>query len=73
MSTISVPITAQLEIFIDSMIKNGRAANKAAVVRQALVKFAEDEAVEVVLRSEQEMRDGKILRGDLRELMKQID
>lgn len=65
MSTISVPIPSTLEIFIDNMIRLGIAQNKAAVVRQALVRFAEDQAVESVLRAEQELREGKILRGSL--------
>ncbi|MBI4437858.1 hypothetical protein HY631_02810 [Candidatus Uhrbacteria bacterium] len=72
MSTISVPLTGPLEQFIDDMIRRGAAPNKAEVVRQALVRFAEDQAVEAVLRSEQEARDGKVLRGDLRDLIKQV-
>ncbi len=72
MSTISVPIPASLETFIRDMIRRGIAPNKATVVRQALQRYAEDQAVEAVLRSEQELREGKILRGDLRELAKKI-
>lgn len=72
MSTISIPIPANLENFINDMIQRGIAPTKAEVVRQALVRYAEDQVVEAVLRSEQEAREGKILRGDLRELMKQM-
>ncbi len=72
MSTISVPIPNTLETFIDDMIRRGFAPNKAEVVRQALVRYAEDQAVEAVLRSEQEAREGKILRGNLKDLMKQL-
>ena len=72
MSTLSVPIPATLETFINDMVARGIAPNKAAVVRQALIRFSEDQAVEAVLRSEKEAREGKILRGDLRDLMKQI-
>lgn len=72
MSTISVPIPHNLESFINEMITRGIAPNKAEVVRQALLRYAEDQAVEAVLRAEQEARDGKILRGDLDELMKQF-
>mgnify|MGYP001587376935 CR=1 FL=1 len=73
MSTLSVPLTPQLEAFIDSMVESGRYSNKAIVVRQALKKMSEDEAVEAVLRSIQEAKEGKVFRGDLREIMKQID
>lgn len=68
MSTLSVPVTPKLEEFIDSMVKRGRAPNKAAVVRQALAKFAEDEAVETVMQSMREAKAGKILRGNLDEI-----
>jgi Arc/MetJ-type ribon-helix-helix transcriptional regulator len=72
MSTLSVPLPSALEAFIDEMVRSGAAANKADVVRQALARFAEDQAVEAVLRSEQEVRDGKILRGDIREIIKRL-
>jgi Arc/MetJ-type ribon-helix-helix transcriptional regulator len=72
MTTISVPIPQALETFIDEMIRRGAASNKADVVRRALVRFAEDQAVEAVLRSEQEAMEGKVLHGDLRDLMKKI-
>ncbi|MBU1126540.1 hypothetical protein KJ758_02915 [Patescibacteria group bacterium] len=69
MSTLSVPLSNNLEAFIDEMVKGGIAPNKAEVVRQALNRYAEDQAVEAVLRSEQEAREGKILRGDLNKLL----
>ena len=72
MSTLSVPISPLLETFVEGMIKRGLAPNKAEVVRQALVRYAEDQAIEAVLRSEQEAREGKILRGDVRSLLKKM-
>ena len=72
MSTLSIPVTQEQETFIKTMIKRGFANNKAEVVRQALNRFAEDQAVEAVLRSQQEFRDGKELRGNVRELLKRI-
>ena len=59
MPTISVPIPHNLEPFINEMIARGAAPNKAEVVRQALVRYAEDQAVEDVMRSEQKVREGK--------------
>lgn len=70
MTTISVPIPAVLEEFIIDMVASGQAANKADVVRKALIKYREDEAVNAVLRAEQEVREGRILTGDLDELAK---
>jgi Arc/MetJ-type ribon-helix-helix transcriptional regulator len=72
MSTLSVPLPVHLENFIESMVKRGVAANKAEVVRQALNNYAEEQAVAMVLKAEQEIKDGKILRGDIRKLMKQL-
>lgn len=72
MTTLSIPVTAEQEAFINSYIKAGNADNKAEVVRRALNRFAEDEAVNAVLQAEREMGEGKALYGDLRELMKKI-
>lgn len=72
MSTLSVPLTPELEIFINAQVKSGRAANKADVVRRALRAMSEDEAVEAVLLAHKEIAEGKGLRGDLRELMKRV-
>ncbi len=72
MSTLSVPLTNDLTAFVDRMVKSGRAENKAAVVRQALKLLAEEEAVGAVLLAEQELAEGKILRGDLRQLVTKL-
>ena len=72
MSTLSVPLTPKLEEFINNQVKSGRAANKADVVRRALIAFSEEEAVQEVLLARKEISDGKGLTGDLRELMKRI-
>ncbi len=68
MTTISIPITAEQEKFIRSYIKEGKAENKAQVVRRALAKMAEDEAVEAVLRAQTE----PLLKGDIRTLMRKF-
>ena len=72
MSTLSIPLTPNLEEFINSQVKMGNAANKADVVRKALRLLAEEEAINDVLQSEKEAREGKILRGDIRMLMKKF-
>ena len=72
MSTLSVPLTPKLEEFINQQVKSGRAANKADVVRRALTAMTEEEAVQEVLLAQKEIREGKGLRGDLRELMKLV-
>ena len=68
MSTVSVPLSKEGISRLDELVKNGIASNRAAVMRKALDKLAEDEAVEAVLRAERE----PILRGDIRKLLKDI-
>lgn len=72
MSTLSIPVTKDHELFIDDMIRRGIAPNKAEVVRQALTKYAEDQAVEMVMQSMREYKEGKVLDGDLDELLEKM-
>ena len=66
--TISVPVSSEMEGQIKSLIDQGVAENKAALVRMAIEKYLEDQAVNAVLQAEKE----PTLRGDLDELMKKI-
>ena len=68
MSTISVPLNSKLEISLDFLVKSGVANNRAEVMRKALTRLSEEEAIQAVLCAEQE----PTLRGDLRDLMKKI-
>lgn len=68
MSTLSVPLTPKLEEEINNMIKSGYAPTKSEVVRRAITRLAEEEAVQDVLKA---MRE-PLLRGDLHDLMKKI-
>lgn len=72
MTTLSVPISPKLEEVVGMLIKKGYGVNRADVVRKALKLLAEEEAVSSVLKSEQEVKDGKILRGDLKKIAKKI-
>ncbi|MBI2039245.1 MAG: ribbon-helix-helix protein, CopG family [Candidatus Niyogibacteria bacterium] len=71
MTTLSVPLPAHLEELVKKLARE-RGSNKAAIVREALERFAEEEAIAVVLKAEQELSEGKLLRGDLRTLVKKI-
>ena len=72
MSTLSIPLSPEQEQFIEKLVKEHKAPNKAEVVRRALRLFAEEEAIADVLRAEREVAEGKILKGDLRELARKI-
>ena len=68
MSTISVPLSPHLEEELNKLIQSGYGSNKADVVRRAITRVSEEEAVAVILRASQEVS----LSGDLRELSKKF-
>ncbi len=73
MSTISVPLSPEQEQSLKVLVASGYGSNKADVIRRALKKASEDEAVRVVIEAQMEIVDGKGLTGDLRELMRAIN
>lgn len=72
MTTLSVPISGELEQFINKMVKEGKGSNKADVVRRALREYEENRVIEDILKAQREITLGKGLKGDLRELIKKI-
>lgn len=72
MTTISIPINAVQKKFIDYLVKTGKVANKAHAVRRAIDLMAEEEAIQEIIKSQQEAREGKILHGNLRDLVKEF-
>lgn len=72
MITISVPITPIQEKFIKSLVRSGRAANKAHAVRLGIDYLAENDMFSSLQRSLQEAREGKVLYGNPRELIKKF-
>ena len=72
MVTLSIPLSPTLEEFINVLVKEGFAQNKAEVVRKALRLLAEEQAIGAVLKAEQEVREGKVLRGDFKKLARKM-
>ncbi len=68
MTTNSVPLNDDQFHRLMHLVEQGVGANKADVLRKALDKLAEDEAVEEVLRASREPR----LNGDLDELARKL-
>ena len=68
MATISVPLSPELQERLDALVAEGVGSNRADVMRRALSKLSEDEAVRVVLEAEKE----PVIRGDIRELLKKM-
>lgn len=72
MPTISVPLPAALNNYVTKAVRRGEASTKAALIRRALQRYAEDEAVQAVLRAHQEVREGKVVYGDLHKILKKM-
>lgn len=68
MSTLSVPLPANLLTALENLVKKGSASSKADAARKAIEKYIEDMAVEDVLQASREPS----LEGDLDELLKKI-
>ncbi len=72
MSTISVPLDSKSESALNNLIRSGFRDNKAAIMREALTRLSEEEAVLALLKSQQEVKEGKVFKGDLRKLLKAV-
>lgn len=68
MSTLSIPIDGETLKKIEMLIKEGNASNKADLVRKAIDRYLEEQAIEDILRAAKEPR----LEGDLDELAKRF-
>jgi Arc/MetJ-type ribon-helix-helix transcriptional regulator len=68
MTTISVPLTSEAEAALNELVEI-TGANRSAVIRKAIERYREDEAVTAVLLAEQEITEGKVLRGSLEDLL----
>ncbi|MDA1292710.1 MAG: ribbon-helix-helix domain-containing protein [bacterium] len=68
MTTVSVPLSAELLEALEMLVKQGIVPNKAEGLRQALKKYLEDKAVEAVLQARKEPS----LEGDIDELAAKI-
>ena len=68
MSTISVPLSADLENTLNYLVESGYGSNKADVVRRAIKIVHEEEVIQKILKAQKEPS----LKGDLRELAKKF-
>lgn len=71
MSTITIPLTPELDTFVDEEV-GVTFSTKAELVRQALTHYKEELAVRRLNQSRQEVKDGKTLKGDIRDLVKAL-
>jgi len=69
MATISVPLSKEQVHQLDTLVAEGAGANRSEVMRRALEELAEKEVIEGMLQAEREIKEGKILRGNLRDIL----
>lgn len=72
MVTITTPIGKELEEFIGREVREGHAATKTQVVRQALEFLREERAFERIREAEEDIKVGRIYKGNLRKLIKKL-
>lgn len=72
MPILSVSLTPELDKFITDEVASGEFESKGQLIKKALKKFEEDTIVERVLKASRDIKEGKGLEGDLRDLIKQI-
>jgi len=68
MTTVSVPLPDEILHHIEELIALGIASNKADLIRRAVQKYLEDQAVEAILKARKEPS----LSGDLDELASRL-
>jgi predicted transcriptional regulator len=71
MTTISVPLNPEVERQLGELVEI-TGANRVAVIRKAIEKYREEEAINAVLRANKNTKKGKGLTGDLAELLNQF-
>ena len=69
MTTITVPITKDLESFIEEEINAGTSDSKAHLVRFALGRLREERALSRLREAEDDIATGRVYRGDLKKLL----
>ena len=69
MTTITVPISIELENFIAEEISSGTSETKAGLVRLALSRLQEERVLSRLLEAERDIVLGRVYKGDLKTLL----
>ena len=70
MATITIPINAELEKFIEEELARGTSDSKAHLVRYALSRLREERALERLREAEGDIAEGRVYKGSLSKLAK---
>jgi Arc/MetJ-type ribon-helix-helix transcriptional regulator len=72
MTTITVPITKELQSFIEEELKAGTSESKAHLVRYALGRLQEERALSRLQEAESDIKEHRVYQGDLKKLLKRF-
>lgn len=72
MANISVPLPTKLLDAVEERVRNGYEESKSSLVRKAVEKYLDDQFVQDILLAQKEVAEGKVLRGNLKALLKKI-
>ncbi|MEK7185285.1 MAG: ribbon-helix-helix domain-containing protein [Patescibacteria group bacterium] len=72
MANISVPLPTKLLDAVEERVRDGHEESKSSLVRKAVEKYLDDQFVQDILLAQKEVAEGKVLRGDLKKLLKKI-
>jgi len=72
MSTITIPITKELESFIESELAEGVSESKAHLVRYALRRLQEERVLTRLSEAEADIKTKRIYKGSLKQILKKF-
>ena len=72
MSTLSVPLTPELENFINNLVIENKADSKAEIVRRALYLYQQELLLQEVLQAENDIKNGDVYSGDLKSFISKM-
>lgn len=70
MTTITIPITKELQSFIEGELKAGTSDSKAHLVRYALGRLQEERALSRLKEAETDIKENRVYQGDLKKLLR---
>lgn len=70
MATITVPITKELQSFIEGELRAGTSDSKAHLVRYALGRLQEERALARLQEAETDIKENRVYQGDLKKLLR---
>ena len=72
MSIFSISLTNELAKFVEDEVASGEYESKGQLIKKALKRYQDEVVVERLLKASREVEEGKILRGDLKSVLKKV-